>query len=60
MISNELFKRILTSFLLIVLIFFLVIINIYIFLLGLVTISSICFFEWNNLNAKHFSKKKKT
>ena len=59
MINNELFKRILTSFLLIVLIFFLVIINIYIFLLGLVTISSICFFEWNNLNAKHFSKKKK-
>ena len=59
MISNELFKRILTSFLLIALIFFLVIINIYIFLLGLITISSICFFEWNNFNVKYFSKKKK-
>ena len=58
MIKNELIKRVLTSIVLVIVTFYCIVLNIYIFSLSLLVISFICFLEWSSINSKYFSKRK--
>ena len=57
--SVELRKRIITSIVLFVTAILLISINKTIFAIGIFAIISISFLEWNKINYKYFSKRKK-
>ena len=56
--DNQLITRIITSIILICIVAAFILINKFFFYVGLLTISSICFFEWININKPYFKKKK--
>ena len=57
--STELRKRIITSIVLFIIAILLILINKIIFAIGIFVIITISFLEWNKINYKYFSKKKK-
>ena len=57
--STELRKRIITSIVFFIIAILLILINKIIFAIGIFVIITISFLEWNKINYKYFSKKKK-
>ena len=57
--STELKKRIITSIVFFIIAILLILINKIIFAIGIFVIITISFLEWNKINYKYFSKKKK-